>query len=74
MGNVFPPNKDIHLTFDLKGSLIGRYYPEKKALNNPRAVLKDKNWMERGLKLNLGPEKRKLLIEQMERDVKVWVF
>lgn len=71
MGNIFPPNKDIHEVYDLKGSMIGRLYPEEKALNNPRAVLKDKNWLNRKRMLNLGPEKRKLLIEQMERDVNV---
>ena len=69
MGNIFPPNKDIHETYDLKGSMVGRMYPEEKAANNPRAVLKDKNWLKREKKINLGPEKRHLLIEQMERDV-----
>jgi 1-phosphatidylinositol-4-phosphate 5-kinase len=71
MGNIFPPNKDIHEVYDLKGSFIGRMYPEEKALNNPRAVLKDKNWVKRNKTLYLGPEKSKLLIEQMERDVQV---
>ncbi|KAL2919859.1 Phosphatidylinositol-4-phosphate 5-kinase [Polyrhizophydium stewartii] len=68
MGNVFPPNKDIHETYDLKGSIVGRSIPEEKARSNPRAVMKDLNWLERNRKLLLGPEKRKLLIEQMERD------
>lgn len=74
MGNIFPPNKDIHETYDLKGSMVGRYYPEEKAVQNPRAVLKDKNWLKRDKKINLGPEKRKLLIEQIDRDVKVLLF
>ena len=30
MGNVFPPNKDIHETFDLKGSTVGRYIDAKE--------------------------------------------
>jgi 1-phosphatidylinositol-4-phosphate 5-kinase len=73
MGNVFPPNKDIHETFDLKGSLIGRKITDDEA-KHPRAVLKDLNWLERSRKLHLGPEKRGLLIHQMEKDVEVNQF
>ncbi|KAJ3033614.1 Phosphatidylinositol-4-phosphate 5-kinase, partial [Rhizophlyctis rosea] len=69
MGNVFPANKDIHETYDLKGSLIGRELPEEEAKTNPRAVLKDLNWLKREKKIELGPEKRQILVEQMERDV-----
>ncbi|KAI8926712.1 hypothetical protein BC831DRAFT_455183 [Entophlyctis helioformis] len=68
MGNVFPPNKDIHETYDLKGSIVGRSIPDEEARKNPRAVMKDLNWLDRGRKILLGPEKRKLLIEQLERD------
>ena len=71
MGNVFPANKDIHETYDLKGSLIGRELPEEEARTNPRAVLKDLNWLKRERRLMLGPEKRQVLVEQMERDVEV---
>ncbi|KAI6006139.1 hypothetical protein EDD15DRAFT_2384705 [Pisolithus albus] len=62
MNNLFPPHKDIHETFDLKGSTVGRLYPEEKAQKNPRAVLKDLNWIDRGKRLELGPEKRALLL------------
>ncbi|KAJ6448900.1 1-phosphatidylinositol-4-phosphate 5-kinase [Mycena sanguinolenta] len=68
MNNLFPPHRDIHETFDLKGSTVGREYPEAKAQTNPRAVLKDLNWINRGKMLNLGPEKRALLTEQLRRD------
>lgn len=68
MNNLFPPHKDIHETYDLKGSTIGRLYPEEKAALNPRAVLKDLNWINRGKRLELGPEKRALLTEQLRRD------
>ncbi|KAI8913415.1 hypothetical protein EDD86DRAFT_268912, partial [Gorgonomyces haynaldii] len=70
MGNVFPSNKDIHEVYDLKGSLIGRSIPEEEASKNPRAVMKDLNWLDRSKKLHFGPEKRPLFITQMERDVK----
>ncbi|KAJ7056542.1 hypothetical protein C8F01DRAFT_992770 [Mycena amicta] len=68
MNNLFPPHRDIHETFDLKGSTVGREYPEAKAEVNPRAVLKDLNWINRGKMLELGPEKRALLTEQLRRD------
>ena len=68
MNNLFPPHKDIHETYDLKGSTVGREYPEDKAKKNPRAVLKDLNWINRGKMLELGPEKRALLTEQLRRD------
>lgn len=68
MNNLFPAHKDIHETYDLKGSTVGRMYPEDKALQNPRAVLKDLNWINRGKTLELGPEKRALLTEQLRRD------
>ncbi|KAI0320937.1 hypothetical protein OF83DRAFT_1052107 [Amylostereum chailletii] len=68
MNNLFPAHKDVHETYDLKGSTVGRLYPEEKAKQNPRAVLKDLNWIERQKSLELGPEKRALLTEQLRRD------
>ncbi|EIE75627.1 hypothetical protein RO3G_00331 [Rhizopus delemar RA 99-880] len=69
MSNVFPPNKDIHETYDLKGSTLGRFLPEEEILKNPYAVMKDLNWEKRQRKLQLGPQKRKLFIGQLVRDV-----
>ncbi|GBB90526.1 hypothetical protein RclHR1_01750025 [Rhizophagus clarus] len=69
MNNIFPPHRDIHETYDLKGSTVGREYNEADAARNPRAVLKDLNWINRGRHLELGPEKRKLFVEQLEKDV-----
>ncbi|CAK5268600.1 unnamed protein product [Mycena citricolor] len=71
MNNLFPPHRDIHETFDLKGSTVGREYSEAKAAENPRAVLKDLNWINRGKMLELGPEKRALLTEQLRRDAEL---
>src|SRR5882762_687112 len=68
MNNLFPAHKDIHETYDLKGSTVGRLYPEDRARQNPRAVLKDVNWINRGKVLEIGPEKRALLTEQLRRD------
>ncbi|EKM60150.1 uncharacterized protein PHACADRAFT_251043 [Phanerochaete carnosa HHB-10118-sp] len=71
MNNLFPPHKDVHETYDLKGSTVGREYPEVKAAQNPRAVLKDLNWINRSKSLELGPEKRALLTEQIRRDAEL---
>ncbi|KAJ5033652.1 uncharacterized protein L3040_008764 [Drepanopeziza brunnea f. sp. 'multigermtubi'] len=69
MNNLFPPHRDIHKTFDLKGSTIGRDFKEEDLEKNPRATLKDLNWLRRNLHLEFGPEKKRLFFEQMEKDV-----
>ncbi|CAN9098026.1 unnamed protein product [Alternaria sp. RS040] len=71
MNNLFPPHRDIHRTFDLKGSTIGRDFKEDNLATNPRATLKDLNWLRRNQHLELGPSKKKMFIEQMQRDVKL---
>ncbi len=70
MNNLFPPHRDIHQTFDLKGSTIGRDFKEEDLEKNPRATLKDLNWLRRGLHLEFGPEKKRIFIEQMAKDVR----
>lgn len=69
MNNLFPPHRDIHQTFDLKGSTIGRDFKEEDLEKNPRATLKDLNWLRRNYHFEFGPYKRSLFIEQMKRDV-----
>ncbi|KAF3934356.1 hypothetical protein ABW19_dt0202125 [Dactylella cylindrospora] len=69
MNNIFPPHKDIHMTFDLKGSTIGREYSESDLEQNPRAVLKDLNWERRNMHLCLGPKKNELFVQQAKLDV-----
>ncbi|KAK3690976.1 Phosphatidylinositol-4-phosphate 5-kinase [Vermiconidia calcicola] len=69
MNNLFPPHRDIHGTYDLKGSTMGRDYDESKLQSNPRATLKDLNWLRRDMKLEFGPHKKDIFIRQMEKDV-----
>ena len=69
MNNLFPPHRDIHQTFDLKGSTIGRDFKEEDLEKNPRATLKDLNWIRRDLHLEFGPGKKNIFLKQMERDV-----
>lgn len=71
MNNLFPPHRDIHTTFDLKGSTIGRDYKEDDLEKNPRATLKDLNWLRRQRHLELGLEKKRLFMEQLQKDVKL---
>ncbi|KAI9311852.1 hypothetical protein BX666DRAFT_2021189 [Dichotomocladium elegans] len=71
MGNVFPGSKDIHETFDLKGSTFGRLTPDETIAKNPHAVMKDLNWVKQNRRIELGPLKRNLLTVQLERDVKL---
>ncbi|KAK6540336.1 Phosphatidylinositol-4-phosphate 5-kinase [Orbilia ellipsospora] len=69
MNNIFPPHKDIHMTFDLKGSHIGREYKETEGQENPKAVLKELNWERRNMHLCLGPRKHELFVQQAKLDV-----
>jgi 1-phosphatidylinositol-4-phosphate 5-kinase len=71
MNNLFPPHRDIHRTFDLKGSTVGRDFKEDDLEGNPRATLKDLNWLRRDMHLEFGPTKKRMFIEQMQRDVKI---
>lgn len=71
MNNLFPPHRDIHQTFDLKGSTIGRDFREEELEKNPRATLKDLNWLRRNYHLEFGPQKKEIFIKQMQRDVKL---
>ena len=69
MNNIFPPHRDIHATFDLKGSTVGRDYKESELAKNPRATLKDLNWLRRQQHLELGMQKKQLFLEQLQKDV-----
>ncbi|KAH9905765.1 SAICAR synthase-like protein [Xylariomycetidae sp. FL2044] len=71
MNNLFPPHRDIHTTFDLKGSTIGRDYKEEELDKNPRATLKDLNWLRRKRHLELGMQKKQLFLQQLRQDVKL---
>lgn len=71
MNNLFPPHRDIHQTFDLKGSTVGRDYKEEDLEKNPRATLKDLNWLRRKRHLEMGLHKKQLFLQQLERDVRL---
>ncbi len=68
MGNIFPPHKDIHETYDLKGSSLGRFITPEESANKHLATLKDLNWLQQKRKLKLGPEKATMLMNQLRAD------
>jgi 1-phosphatidylinositol-4-phosphate 5-kinase len=69
MNNLFPPHRDIHQMFDLKGSTIGRDFKEEDLVNNPRATLKDLNWLRRNYHLEFDARVRQIFLDQMKKDV-----
>ncbi len=69
MNNLFPPHRDIHQMFDLKGSTIGRDFKEEDLERNPRATLKDLNWLRRNYHFEFGPEKKRVFLDQLQNDV-----
>lgn len=70
MNNLFPPHRDIHAKYDLKGSTWGRYTnkpaTEDKQLTKP---MKDLNWLEDHGEIKFGPHKRKQFFQQLDKDV-----
>lgn len=68
MNNLFPPHHDLHRTYDLKGSSLGREFVPKHSSSSSH-VLKDINWIKNKESLKLGPVKAKRFIDQLEKDV-----
>lgn len=69
MGNIFPPHKDIHEIYDLKGSTFGRIV-EKESQIDKTVTLKDLNWIQRKRHLILGPRKATSFMNQLKNDCK----
>lgn len=69
MNNLCPPHKDIHSTFDLKGSTVGRSTDPAKLAKIPTATQKDLDFLRQHKLIQLGPRKEKLFQDQIERDV-----
>jgi 1-phosphatidylinositol-4-phosphate 5-kinase len=65
MANLFASAGKINTRFDLKGSIIGRSTPEDQ---DDTVARKDLDFNQAGLMIALGPEKAKLLIDQIESD------
>ncbi|OUM54822.1 hypothetical protein BVG19_g4255 [[Candida] boidinii] len=75
MNNIFPPHKELHEKFDLKGSTFGRITNVSKATENGKSkktlVLKDLNWMQEDKQMKFGPTKRKAIYGQLAKDIEL---
>ncbi|GMG29576.1 unnamed protein product [Ambrosiozyma monospora] len=73
MNNLFPPHRAMNLTYDLKGSTHGRRtdIEKAKAAGKTSIIAKDLNFLELKDKISLGPIKKKPIIEQIAKDVKL---
>ncbi|CAB10125.1 Phosphatidylinositol 4-phosphate 5-kinase its3 [Schizosaccharomyces pombe] len=69
MNNLFPPHRDIHQTFDLKGSTLGRELDENQPCQSPMCTMKDTNWIRRNMHLQFGPLKRQIFLTQVKADI-----
>lgn len=75
MNNIFPPHKELHEKFDLKGSTFGRITNVSKASENGKSkktlVLKDLNWLQEDKQMKFGPTKRKAIYGQLTKDIEL---
>jgi 1-phosphatidylinositol-4-phosphate 5-kinase len=69
MNNVFQTRKNIHERYDLKGSTLGRAASEDEKKKDT-VTYKDLDFRERHVKIQIGPQKRIALLEQLHRDCK----
>ncbi len=68
MNNVFATAKPIHLRFDLKGSTLGRRASERERSKGSKAILKDLDLLDKGVKIRVGPQKAEALMAQIRSD------
>ncbi|CCK67945.1 uncharacterized protein KNAG_0A02560 [Huiozyma naganishii CBS 8797] len=74
MNNLLPPSVNIDVTFDLKGSLWGRYTESQgqEEQRDRQLIMKDINWIELHEKLNFNSTGQKnQFLSQLLRDVKL---
>lgn len=74
MKNSLHPSRKMSRTFDLKGSTLGRRSlsigsTPTPAIDAKRLVLKDLDFLESGLYLQLAPPMRRALAQQLQADV-----
>lgn len=69
MNNIFQTRKTIHERYDLKGSTLGRQASDEEKKKST-VTYKDLDFIERGIKITIGPALRTQLLDQLKRDVK----
>ena len=73
MGSVFYTDKFVHEVYDLKGSTQGRSATAAEK-SQPCPVLKDNDWTDSNMKLNLGETNSKIFMEQITKDTDVYSY
>jgi hypothetical protein len=68
MGSVFYTQRQIHRTFDLKGSKQGRNATEREKLL-PSCVYKDNDFLEANMKIQIEPGRAEVLRQNIASDV-----
>ena len=66
MGNLFNTPLEVHRRFDLKGSWINRSVGPQ--VTDTSVALKDNDFVERKEVVNVGPETKTIICEQLRRD------
>jgi len=67
MANMFNMPFEIHRRYDLKGSWIGRVTPCSN-VHDPTVALKDLDFTKASEAIRIGPERKAVLLAQIERD------
>jgi len=67
MGSVFYTDRFIHESYDLKGSTHGRAATASEKMQDV-PVLKDLDFLEREVKIDIGEEKAAMFLDQLKKD------
>lgn len=70
MANLFNPRYPVHEQYDLKGSKVDRTVAMGEQFDPSKVALKDGNFDSFNRKIRIGPERKALLLEQLEKDTK----
>jgi 1-phosphatidylinositol-4-phosphate 5-kinase len=70
MGSVFYTDRFIHESYDLKGSTHGRAATASEKMQDV-PVLKDLDFLEREVKIDIGEEKAAMFLDQLKKDTDV---
>lgn len=69
MANLFTSPLEIDVRYDLKGSQYGRSSRSNNKVWEKSIALKDLDFLEDGAAIELAPEQKEMMIQQIEKDV-----
>jgi phosphoribulokinase len=73
MANVFKTSREINVRYDLKGSTQGRKTKkEKDEIIDSAVALKDLDFLEQNMKINIDPLVKDALVHQIKADVRLF--